>query len=61
MLTSDMAPNTSGDRDLDYMAISELNMATLGAARKLLKPGGNLLMKTFVGRDEHQHFVSLSP
>lgn len=47
VLTSDMAPNTSGDRDVDFMGISELNMATLSAANKLLSKNGHLLMKTF--------------
>ena len=57
-LISDMAPNTTGNRDVDFMSISELNMATLGSANKLLKKGGNLLMKTFHGKDEHQYFVT---
>lgn len=36
VLMSDMAPNTSGDRDVDFLAISELNLATLASANKLL-------------------------
>jgi 23S rRNA (uridine2552-2'-O)-methyltransferase len=58
VLISDMAPNTSGDRDVDFMGISELNMATLSSANKLLLTGGDVLMKTFHGKDEHQFFVS---
>lgn len=58
LLMSDMAPNTSGDRDVDFLSISQLNLVTLASANKLLLPGGNFLMKTFVGKDEHNYFVS---
>lgn len=36
LVMSDMAPNTSGDRDVDFLSMSELNLATLASANKLL-------------------------
>jgi len=46
---SDMAPEMSGNRLVDQMRMIRLNEATLHFARQHLSPGGNLLMKTFMG------------
>jgi len=46
---SDMAPEMSGNRLVDQMRLIRLNEPTLHFARQHLSPGGNLLMKTFMG------------
>jgi len=49
VVISDMAPNTSGDRSSDHHRSIRLCELVLERARKLLKPGGNLVMKVFEG------------
>lgn len=49
MVVSDMAPEMSGDKLVDQMRMIGLNEMTLHFARQYLRPGGNILMKTFMG------------
>jgi 23S rRNA (uridine2552-2'-O)-methyltransferase len=51
LITSDIAPNTTGHKDIDQYASVELNIAILGFADVFLKSGGNLLLKVFKGED----------
>ncbi len=46
---SDLAPKLSGVRDVDEARVEELVDATLAALPSLLRPGGGMLMKTFMG------------
>jgi len=45
---SDMAPKLSGIRDADIARCLDLNHAALAVAARLLRPGGSLLVKSFV-------------
>jgi len=49
LVLSDMAPNISGIRMADQARAAELAELALQFAVKWLKPGGNLLVKTFQG------------
>jgi 23S rRNA (uridine2552-2'-O)-methyltransferase len=62
VITSDLAPATSGIKELDAGRSYELNEEMLKLARKLLKPGGHLVMKYFPGAQEkllHEHAKAL--
>jgi len=48
---SDMAPKLSGIRDADMARCQELNRLALNVAKELLRPGGVLLVKSFVSED----------
>ncbi len=50
-ITSDIAPNTTGRKDVDQYASVELNIEILKFADVFLKSGGNLLLKVFKGED----------
>ncbi len=50
---SDLAPKLSGIRDADAARCLELNMTALHVAALLLRPAGNLLVKSFVSDDLH--------
>lgn len=50
-ITSDIAPNTTGRKDVDQYASVELNIEILKFADIFLKSGGNLLLKVFKGED----------
>jgi len=54
MVISDMAPEMSGTKLVDQMRMIGLNEMTLHFARQHLKPGGDLLMKTFMGEGYDQ-------
>jgi len=54
MVVSDMAPEMSGAKLVDQMRMIGLNEMTLHFARQHLKPGGDLLMKTFMGEGYDQ-------
>ncbi len=54
MVVSDMAPEMSGTKLVDQMRMIGLNEMTLHFARQHLKPGGDLLMKTFMGEGYDQ-------
>lgn len=49
LVVSDMAPEMSGDKLVDQMRMIGLNEMTLHFACRYLKPGGDILMKTFMG------------
>ena len=49
LVLSDMAPNLTGVRPVDEARSQELAQVALASARRLLKPGGALLVKVFHG------------
>ena len=49
VVVSDMAPEMSGNKLVDQMRMIGLNEMTLHFARQHLRPGGDILMKTFMG------------
>lgn len=49
LVLSDMAPNMSGTRSVDLVRGLCLCELALDTARQVLKPGGSLVMKTFIG------------
>lgn len=51
---SDMAPKLSGIRDADMARALELNRLALHVAVPLLRPGGSLLIKSFMSNELHQ-------
>lgn len=51
LITSDIAPNTSGITWVDQYKSIELNIAILDVAEVFLKKWGNLVLKVFVGED----------
>ena len=51
VITSDMAPNTSGIKDIDQARSVELCERAFEVAQNYLKHRGNLLMKVFSGSD----------
>ena len=56
-ILSDLAPRLSGIRDADTARCLELNQTALKVATQLLRPGGTLLVKSFVNQ-ELQAFTS---
>jgi 23S rRNA (uridine2552-2'-O)-methyltransferase len=51
LVTSDLAPKLSGVAERDQARMLELAEAALGCARQLLKPGGAMVAKLFMGGD----------
>lgn len=51
VVLSDMAPKTSGVKIRDHALSVELCMHALGVAKRMLRPGGSLVMKLFEGED----------
>jgi 23S rRNA (uridine2552-2'-O)-methyltransferase len=51
LVTSDVAPKLSGITERDQARMLELVDAALGCARGLLKPGGAMVVKLFMGGD----------
>jgi 23S rRNA (uridine2552-2'-O)-methyltransferase len=49
LVVSDIAPEMSGNKLVDQMRMIGLNEMTLHFAKEHLRPGGELLMKTFMG------------
>lgn len=49
LVISDMAPNMSGERSVDQPRAMYLNELALDLARRVLRPGGDLLVKVFQG------------
>jgi len=49
LVVSDMAPEMSGHKLVDQMRMIGLNEMALHFAKQYLRPGGDLLMKTFMG------------
>lgn len=62
LVLSDMAPNTSGMRDVDQPRAMYLAELALDMARQVLRPGGALVVKLFMGAgfDEYQRDVRQS-
>lgn len=58
-VTSDLAPKLSGIRDADTARCLELNRTALRVATRFLKPGGNLLVKSFISNDLHAFTLEL--
>jgi 23S rRNA (uridine2552-2'-O)-methyltransferase len=56
---SDMAPKLSGIRDADTARCLDLNRTALAVAVSLLRPGGSLLIKSFISDDLHQFTAEL--
>lgn len=50
---SDLAPKLSGIRDADTARCLELNQIALRTAVELLRPGGSLLIKSFISEELH--------
>lgn len=59
VLLSDMAPKLTGVRASDEARMEELVESTLVVARRILKPGGRLLMKVFAGPDTRPILTAL--
>lgn len=51
LITSDIAPNTTGLTGVDQYRSIELNLAILEIADRFLLKGGNVILKVFVGED----------
>jgi 23S rRNA (uridine2552-2'-O)-methyltransferase len=51
LITSDIAPATTGQTGVDQYRSIELNLAILEVAEIFLKPGWNVVLKVFVGED----------
>ena len=67
LITSDIAPSTTGMTWVDQYRSVELNLAILEVAKIFLKSGGNLVLKVFVGEDVNdlvlplkEHFKKVS-
>ena len=50
-ILSDLAPKLSGIRDADMAHCLDLNRTALQVAAELLRPGGSLLIKSFISED----------
>jgi 23S rRNA (uridine2552-2'-O)-methyltransferase len=66
VVLSDAAPKLSGQRSYDQARAIALGESALGFAIRVLKPGGNLVIKSFQGEDFDQllsgvrrHFLSV--
>lgn len=51
LVLSDLAPKTSGVRDIDQWKSIELSQAVITTARHILKPGGKCVLKVLRGAD----------
>jgi len=51
LILSDLAPSTSGIKDIDQWRSIELNQSVLEVAERVLSPGGTCVMKVFRGAD----------
>ncbi|MDP6575500.1 MAG: RlmE family RNA methyltransferase [Candidatus Peribacteraceae bacterium] len=59
LILSDLAPSTSGVKDVDQWRSIELNQAVEKIAEQALKPGGVCVMKVFRGADFDDFLRSL--
>ena len=59
LITSDIAPATTGMTGVDQYRSVELNLAILEVAKVFLKPDGHLILKVFVGEDVNDLIVPL--
>ncbi|MBI4836767.1 MAG: RlmE family RNA methyltransferase [Candidatus Abawacabacteria bacterium] len=51
IIVSDIAPNTSGIKDVDHGRSIQLNRAIIAIASTVLRNGGNVVLKVFDGRE----------
>lgn len=51
VVTSDASPDLTGNWDVDVARSVHLARAALSTAQEILRPGGNLVVKVFQGRD----------
>lgn len=51
LITSDIAPKTTGQKGVDQYESIKLNLAILDLSKELLKPWGTLVMKVFIWED----------
>ena len=51
VIVSDMAADTTGNKDLDCIRTNGLTLDVLSFGKKYLKPGGHLVAKLFMGTD----------
>ena len=58
-ITSDIAPKTSWQKDVDQYRSVELNLAILEVSKLFLKKWWNLILKVFVGEDVNDLFFPL--
>ena len=54
VITSDLAPATTGIKSVDAGRSFQLSEQVLRVAEKYLKPGGNLVIKSFPGAEQNQ-------
>ena len=54
VITSDLAPATTGIKSMDAGRSFQLNEQVLKVAEKYLKPGGHLVLKAFPGAEQNQ-------
>lgn len=59
VVLSDMAPHTSGTHDVDHLRSMALSERALAFALGLLKPGGNFVVKIFMGGELDAFVLSL--
>mgnify|MGYP006200635433 CR=1 FL=1 len=52
IVLSDMAVNTTGNKDLDAMKTNSIALDVVNLSRVILKPKSSLLVKIFSGKDE---------
>lgn len=57
LITSDLAPRTSGVSDIDQWKSIELNQRVLEVCDRFLYPGGNLIAKIFQGEDFQEFWI----
>ena len=53
ILLSDMAVNTTGNKDLDAIKTNSIALDVVNLSRVILKPKSSLLVKIFSGKDEN--------
>jgi 23S rRNA (uridine2552-2'-O)-methyltransferase len=58
-IISDLAPKLSGIRDADAARCLLLNQTALRVAVRILRPGGSLLIKSFISNDLHAFTAEL--
>ncbi len=59
LVMSDMAPFTTGNKFTDQSRSHELCVQALEIAKLYLKPGGNFVVKIFMGPDVQEYLVTL--
>ena len=59
VITSDLAPSTTGIKSLDAGRSFQLNERVIKVAEKYLKKGGNVVLKAFPGADQNELLHSI--